>query len=79
MKLEDNGRSSSRKRTRHINIRYYFMTDRIKAGDISVKYCPTEMMIADFYTKSLQGKLFRIFRNLIMNIGDEDITNSPRR
>ena len=79
MKLEENGRSSSRKRTRHINIRYYFVTDRIKADDISVKYCPTEMMIADFYTKSLQGKLFRIFRNLIMNIGDEDITNSPRR
>ena len=79
IKLEENGRSSSRKRTRHINIRYYFVTDRIKADDISVKYCPTKMMIADFYTKSLQGKLFRIFRNLIMNIGDEDITNSPRR
>ena len=75
MKIEENGRSSSGKRTSHINIRYYFVTDRIKADDISVKYCPTEMMIADFFTKPLQGKSFRIFRNLIMNISDEDITN----
>ena len=29
------------------------------------------MMIADFYTKPLQGKLFRLFRNLIQ----EDIRN----
>jgi hypothetical protein len=28
--LEKNGKASSSKRTRHINIRYYFITDRIK-------------------------------------------------
>ena len=74
MKLEENVRSSIEKRTHHINIRYYFVKDCIKAGDINVKYCPTEIMIADFNTKPLKGKLFRITRNLIMHIGDEDIT-----
>ena len=74
MKLEENVRSSIEKRTHHINIRYYFVKDRIKAGDINVKYCPTEIMIVDFNTKPLKGKLFRITRNLIMHIGDEDIT-----
>ena len=34
-----------------------------------------EMMIADFYTKPLQGKLFRLFRNLILNLRQEDIQN----
>ena len=33
------------------------------------------MMIADFYTKPLQVKLFRLFQNLILNLLEEDIRN----
>ena len=29
-------------------------------------------MVADFYTKPLQGKLFRMFRNLILNCVDTE-------
>ena len=29
------------------------------------------MLIADFYTKPLQGKKFRIFRNLILNLRED--------
>ena len=29
-------------------------------------HCPTELMIADYFTKPLQGKEFSVFRNLIM-------------
>ncbi len=54
--LEKNGRASSGKRTRHINIRYF-----------SVAYCPTGDMVADFFTKPLQGTLFKKFRDQIMN------------
>jgi hypothetical protein len=68
MLLENNGRASSSKRTRHINIRYFFVTDRIKAGEVSVTYCPTDDMIADYFTKALQGTKFRDFRNFIMNV-----------
>jgi hypothetical protein len=69
MLLENNGRaSSSSKRTRHINIRYFFVTDRIKSGEVSMTYCPTDDMIADYFTKSLQGTKFRDFRNFIMNV-----------
>ena len=42
---------------------------------MKVEYCPTKIMIADFYTKPLQGKLFRLFRNLILNLHEEDIRN----
>jgi hypothetical protein len=66
--LENNGRASSSKRTRHINIRYYFVTDRIANGEISVAYCPTKQMIADFFTKPLQGAAFIGFRDFIMNV-----------
>jgi hypothetical protein len=65
--LEKHGRASSGKRTRHINIRYFFVTDRIAANEVSVQYCPTKEMISDYFTKPLQGILFQKFRNFIMN------------
>ena len=64
--LENNGKMSSGKRTRHINIRYFFITDRVKNQELEVEYCPTENMVADFFTKPLQGKQFFRFQNSIM-------------
>ncbi len=66
--LENNGKASSSKRTRHINIRYFFLTDRARAKQISIEYCPTGDMVADFFTKPLQGRQFRKFRNRVINI-----------
>ncbi len=43
--LEQNGKTSSGKRTKHIAICYFFVTDRIRAGEISPKWCPTGEMI----------------------------------
>ena len=40
---------------------------------MKVEYFPTEMIIADLYTKRLQGKLFRLLRNLILNLCEEGI------
>ena len=73
--LSDNGRASSSKRTRHINIRYFFVTDRIKAKDVRVEYCPTKEMVADFFTKPLQGALFYKLRKHIMNCEDPENPN----
>ena len=61
IKLENNGQGLSGKFTRHINVRYFLITDRIKKGDLIIVHCPTDMLIADFYTKPLQGKQFCIF------------------
>jgi len=68
--LEKNGKASSSKRTRHINIRYFFIKDRQESGELSIKYCPTDQMIADYFTKPLQGSKFLQFRKLIMNLKD---------
>ena len=68
MLLEKNGRESASKRTRHINIRYFFIKDHIQAKDFEVKYCPTDDMVADYLTKPLQGAKFKKFRKAIMNL-----------
>ena len=62
------GMVSSGKRTQHINIRYFFVKDRVDSKEIMIKYCPTKEMIGDFLTKPLQSATFRKFRNLILNI-----------
>jgi hypothetical protein len=66
MLLERNGKASSSKRTKHINVRYFFITDRISKGEVRVEWCPTAEMVADFMTKPLQGSTFKKFRDLIM-------------
>jgi hypothetical protein len=66
--MEENGRASSSKRTRHLNIQYFFVTDHVKSRKVSIRYCPTGEMVSDYFTKPLQGSLFRKMRNLIMNV-----------
>jgi hypothetical protein len=66
--LEKNGKASSSKRTKHINIRYFFITDRVKKEEVSVVWCPTGDIIGDFATKPLQGALFGKFRDQIMGV-----------
>jgi len=65
--LERHGKVSSSKRTRHINICYFFVRDQIHNKELSVEYCPTLQMLADYFTKPLQGSQFQILRNRIMN------------
>jgi hypothetical protein len=57
--LAENGKASSSKRTRHINIRYFFVIDLVKKGQVKVTHCPTEDMVSDYFTKPLQGSAFR--------------------
>jgi hypothetical protein len=64
--LERNGRALSGKRTRHINIRFFFIMDRVNMKEISIDWGPTKKMVADFMTKPLQGSLFRELRDYIM-------------
>jgi hypothetical protein len=69
--LEKNGRASSRKRTRHINIRYFFIANRVANDEVRIEYCPTKVMLANYFTKPLQGLQFKTFRDQIMNVNPE--------
>ncbi|EJK55981.1 hypothetical protein THAOC_24212 [Thalassiosira oceanica] len=67
MLLENNGKFSSSKRTKHINNRYFLIKDKIEQGDLETEYCPTEKMWSDGHTKPKQGEAFRIDRAAVMN------------
>ena len=56
------------KRSRHISIRYFFIKDLVDRGVVNVEYCPTDLMLADYMTKPLQGKAFKMMRDIIMGI-----------
>lgn len=71
MLLEKNGRASSSRRTRHIAIRYFFVTDKVKSGEATIEYCPTDKMLADLLTKPLQGSKFLDFRQQLLNLQEE--------
>ena len=68
--LEKNGKKSSSKRTKHIAIQYYFITDRVKADELNIEYFTTGDMVADYFTNPLQGKRFYQFHKEIMNLKD---------
>ena len=64
--LGQNWRALSGKRTRHINIRYFFVTDRVNMKENRNGWCPIKKMVADFMTKPLQDSQFRELRDYIM-------------
>jgi hypothetical protein len=64
--LERNGKASSGKRTRHINIYYFFITDQVNMKELTIEWCPTQQMVTDFMTKPIQGSHFRHLRDYIM-------------
>ena len=66
IKLEKNGRTSAGPKSRHIDIRYFWLKDRVKSEDIAIRHCPTLQMLADFFTKPLQGYLFRRFKAVVL-------------
>ena len=79
MLLEQNGRLSSTKRTKHMNIRYFHIKDRIQNGELRVEYCPTGDMVADYFSKPVQGSLFKRMRDAIMNIAPSSKYHSGHR
>ena len=70
---KNNGRMSCGKGSKHIHIRYFFITDKIKQKELKVLHCPTKEMIADYYTKPLQGGQFYKFKDLILGINVKDM------
>jgi hypothetical protein len=74
--LEKKGQKSSTKPTWHLDIRCFFITDNIKQGAVRVEYCITENMFADFFTKPLQGSIFRKMAKQILNINKSKLDDS---
>ena len=66
IRIERNGRNSCTGNSRHIDVRYFWVKDVVDRKEIKIEYCPTKQMLADYFTKPLNGRLFKYFRDIIM-------------
>jgi hypothetical protein len=66
--LEKNGKATSIKITKHIRIRYFFITDRVSKKVVSVVWCPTGWHYWTTRPSHSRGDLFRKFRDQIMGV-----------
>ena len=66
--MGNNGKASTGKRSRAINVRYFYITDCVKNKLLAIKHCPTEDILGDFLTKPLQGTKFVAFRDQLLGI-----------
>ena len=65
IKLLARGKPAS-ENTRHINIRYFFIKDRVDCGEVQIEYCPTDEIPADALTKPLVGDRFYKHRHWLL-------------
>jgi hypothetical protein len=50
-------------RSKHIEIRYHFIRDRVLKGAVKLQYIPTDEQLADIFTKPLVKGKFVFFRD----------------
>ena len=56
---------STSHKTKHIADRYFFIKKKIDKGEVEVEYTPSLQMLANMFTKPLQGELFRVVRTKV--------------
>ena len=61
--LESNGHFSRGKRSKHISVRYFFIKDRVDAGEVELQWCYATEMIGDFLRNP-----FRVFSSYSFGI-----------
>lgn len=54
------------KRTKHVDIKYHYITDTIKQDKIKLEWVSTEDQLADIFTKALDLDQFRSLRDRLM-------------
>mmetsp|Transcript_7320 Transcript_7320/g.10353 ORF Transcript_7320/g.10353 Transcript_7320/m.10353 type:complete len:203 (+) Transcript_7320:1816-2424(+) len=67
LSMIQNGRATG-PTSRHINIRFFWLNDRVANGEVTMRYVPTEEMTSDLLTKHMEGKLFYKHRKTLLNI-----------
>jgi hypothetical protein len=70
IQISEKGRGSF-KRTKHIRVRFFWISELIKFGELVLSYLPTGEMIADILTKPLMGSTFRYLRRKLLGISNK--------
>ena len=53
-------------RTKHIEVHYHFVREKVLAREIDLVYVSTEEQVADIFTKALGTEKLRRFRSLLV-------------
>ena len=64
--------TGSFKRAKHIKVRFFWVKDLIDDGVATLKYIPSEELVADMLTKATTGAKFKNLRKKLLGDGDED-------
>ena len=78
MLFAENGNQSSSQCTRHLNVTYYFITDKITKGEIQINHCDSSHIIVDYFTKPLQNSIFDKFWDLMLNVSAGSKPTDPK-
>ena len=65
--LELNEIKSKGKRRKYIKHRYFSIKYKVDNDNVNLEWCISEKMMADGFTKPIQGSIFLEFRKFIMN------------
>ena len=63
-------------RSKHIEIEYYFIWDKVQEGEVKLEYIPTDEQTTDILTKPLSRIKFAYFRE---KMGIAEITPLAER
>ena len=66
--LQKNWPFSTRKGSKHINVLYFFVVDKIKNNEVELVFCPSKKMLDNYRSKLVQRELFYDHRNTFMGI-----------
>ena len=69
--LETNGKASSGKRMRHMNIRYFGITDWVDKKESKIMWIPGEDMVADYLTKPYRVQNFFVSGTLSWVVAEQ--------
>jgi hypothetical protein len=65
-------------RTKHVEIKYFFLREKIEAGDLALEYIETAKNIADIFTKPLGRVIFERLRIMLGLIRKQDGQGSSK-
>src|SRR6202022_4824256 len=53
-------------RTKHVDVKYHFVTETVERGDVHLKWIATAEQQADIFTKALPPPTFELLRSQLM-------------
>lgn len=52
-------------KSKHIEVRFHYLRDLVNEGVVKLSYCPTEVQVADIFTKPLKLEQFEKLRRML--------------